>query len=179
MTATVTAHARETKPSTGEFLDYYRRYVSLVPDGDVISTLAGQMKETQALLRGMPASKGSYRYAPGKWSVNEMLGHMIDSERIFGIRALRFARNDPTPLPGFEQDDYVRGASFDACALRDLAAELESVRVSTIFFYKHLDEEAWMRRGTANGALVTVRALAYITAGHELHHRRMLRERYL
>lgn len=179
MTATVTAHARDTKPGADEFLDYYSRYISLVANGDVVSTLAGQMKETQALLRGMAASKGTYRYGPDKWSVNEMLGHMIDAERIFGARALRFARNDPTPLPGFEQDDYVRGANFDACALRDLAAELESVRVSTIFFYKHLDEEAWLRRGTANGASVTVRALAYITAGHELHHRKMLRERYL
>ena len=179
MTATATSRARESKPGADEFLDYYSRYISLVANGDVVSSLAAQMKETQALLRGMPASKSTYRYGPDKWSVNEMLGHMIDAERIFGARALRFARNDPTPLPGFEQDDYVRGASFDACALRDLAAELESVRVSTIFFYKHLDEEAWFRRGTANGASVTVRALAYITAGHELHHRRILRERYL
>lgn len=179
MTGTATAHAREIKPAPGEFLEYYTRYISLVPKGDVVSTLAAQMKETQALLRGLPASKGTYRYGADKWSVNEMLGHMIDAERIFGARALRFARNDPTPVPGFEQDDYVRGAAFDACALRDLAAELESVRVSTIFFYKHLAEEAWMRQGTANGAPVSVRALAYITAGHELHHRRILRERYL
>ncbi|HEV7838878.1 MAG TPA: DinB family protein [Gemmatimonadaceae bacterium] len=179
MTATVTAQARETKPGADEFLDYYARYISLVPNGDVVSTLAAQMKETQAVLRGMPASKATYRYAPGKWSLNEMLGHMIDAERIFSVRALRFARNDPTPLPGFEQDDYVRGASFDAYALRDLAAELESVRVSTIFFYKHLEEDAWLRRGTASGATVTVRALAYITAGHELHHRQILRERYV
>ncbi|HUQ98249.1 MAG TPA: DinB family protein [Gemmatimonadaceae bacterium] len=179
MTATVIAHARETKPGSDEFLEYYARYISLVADGDVVSALAAQMKETQALLRGMPASKGTYRYGPDKWSVNQMLGHMIDAERIFGSRALRFARNDPTPVPGFEQDDYVRGADFDACALRDLAAELESVRVSTIFFYKHLTEEAWLRRGIANGASVSVRALAYITAGHELHHRSILRERYL
>jgi uncharacterized damage-inducible protein DinB len=179
MTATATPRARETKPGADEFLEFYNRYISRVAAGDVVSTLASQMKETQALLRGLPPSKGTFRYGPDKWSINEVVGHMIDAERIFGSRALRFARNDPTPLPGFEQDDYVRGADFDACALRDLAAELESVRVSTIFFYKHLQEEAWMRRGSANGAVVSVRALAYITAGHELHHRGVLREKYL
>jgi hypothetical protein len=111
--------------------------------------------------------------------VNELIGHIIDSERIFAGRAMRFARNDPAPLPGFEQDDYVRNATFDAYPLADLAAELEAVRQSTIFLFRHMDEQAWTRRGVANNAEVSVRALAYIIAGHELHHRQVLRTRYL
>jgi hypothetical protein len=105
--------AKTMKPGKDEFLPYYGRYIDLVGSGDVLSTLTKQMAETQALLCSLPASVSTYRYAPGKWSVNEMIGHLIDSERIFCARALRFARNDPTPLPGFEQDDYVRKSSFD------------------------------------------------------------------
>jgi hypothetical protein len=171
--------ASATKPDKSEYLPYYERYISLVPEGDVVSTLAGQIGETLALLRGLPASVSTYRYAPDKWSVNELVGHLIDSERIFAGRALRFARNDSAPLPGFEQDDYVRNATFDAYPLSELASEFEAVRQSTLYLFKHLDEEAWTRRGIANNAEVSVRALAYITAGHELHHRNVLRSRYL
>jgi len=137
------------------------------------------MSETQALLHGLPASVATYRYAPEKWSVNEVIGHLIDSERIFGARALRFARNDPAPLPGFEQDDYVRNSTFDAYPLSELASELEIVRQSTIFLFRHIDEQAWTRRGVATDAEGSVRAVAYIIAGHELHHREVLRSRYL
>jgi hypothetical protein len=168
-----------SKPAKGEFLPYYGKYIDLVGSGDVLSTLSRQMAETQALLRGLPASVSTYRYAPGKWSVNEVVGHIIDSERIFAARALRFARGDTTPLPGFEQDDYVRNSSFDSFPLGELASELKCVRESTVLLFKHLEEDAWMRRGIANGAEVTVRALAYIIAGHELHHRKMLQARYL
>ena len=167
------------KPEAGEFLPYYGRYIGLVGPGDVLSTLATQMSDTQALLRSLPASVGKYRYAPDKWSVNEMIGHVIDAERIFTARAVRFARADPTPLPSFEQDDYVRNATFDEFPLAELASELESLRRSTVLFFSHLSEEAWMRRGAASGAEVTVRALAYIIAGHELHHREILQTRYL
>ena len=111
--------------------------------------------------------------------MNEVIGHIIDSERIFAARALRFARNDATPLPGFEQDDYVRNSKFDVYPVAELASELDSVRRATVFLFKHLEEPAWMRRGIANNAEVSVRALAYIIAGHELHHREMLRTRYL
>ncbi|MFN2635631.1 MAG: DinB family protein [Gemmatimonadaceae bacterium] len=171
--------ARPGKPNASEFLPYYARYIDLVSDGDVLSTLTTQMKETQTFLRGLPASLSTHRYAPGKWSLNEMLGHIIDAERIFAGRALRFARNDAQPLPGFEQDDYVRNSSFDSYPLLELASELDAVRRSTIFLFQHLDDEAWMRRGIASGAEVSVRALAYIIAGHELHHRQILRERYV
>ena len=167
------------KPEKDEFLPYYARYIDLVGSGDVLSTLTRQMAETQALLRSLPSSVSTYRYAPGKWSVNEVIGHIIDSERIFASRAQRFARNDATPLPGFEQDDYVRNATFDSYPLVELASELASLRESTVFLFRHLSDDAWMRRGIANGAEVSVRALAYIIAGHELHHREMLQARYL
>lgn len=171
--------ASTTRPEKDEFLPYYGKYIDLVESGDVLSTLTRQMAETQALLRGLPASVSTYRYAPGKWSVNEMIGHLIDSERIFAARALRFARNDATPVPGFEQDDYVRNSNFDGYPLTELASELASVRESTVFLFMHLSDDAWKRRGIANGAEVSVTALAYIIAGHELHHRGMLRTRYL
>jgi hypothetical protein len=171
--------ARESKPSAGEFLPYYERYIALVPAGDVLATLEAQMSDTQALLRGLPASTSTYRYAPDKWSVNEVIGHVIDAERIFAARALRFSRNDTTPLPSFEQDDYVRNSNANTYPLAELAAELDTVRRSTVFLFKHLDEPAWLRRGIASNAEVTVRALAFIIAGHELHHREILHTRYL
>lgn len=167
------------KPEQSEFLPYYARYTDLVGAGDIVGTLAAQMKETQALLRGLPGSIGHHRYAPGKWSVSEMIGHVIDAERIFSVRALRFARGDTQPLPGFEQDDYATNSAFDDYPLAELASELDAVRQSTIFLYKHFDEAAWMRRGIASGAEVSVRALAHIIAGHELHHRQILQTRYL
>ena len=173
------ATASATKPAKSEFLPYYERYIALVPEGDVVATLSTQIGETLALLRGLPTSVSTYRYAPDKWSVNEVVGHMIDSERIFAIRALRFARNDPAPLPGFEQDDYVRNSTFDSYPLSELASELEAVRQATVFLFKHMDEQPWRRRGIANNAEVSVRALAYIIAGHELHHREILTSRYL
>lgn len=171
--------SRAQKPEESEYLPYYGRYIALVSAGDVITTLESQMRDSQALLAGIPPRLATHRYAAGKWSVNETLGHLIDCERIFAGRALRFARGDTSPLPGFEQDDYVRNASFDEYPLADLAAELEAVRRSTLFLFRHLSEEAWMRRGIANNAEVTVRALAYIIAGHELHHREILRARYM
>jgi len=168
-----------SRPEETEYLPYYERYVSLVPGDNILEVLGNQLDETLALLRSVPETRAGFRYAEGKWSVKELVGHMIDTERIFAYRALRFARNDRTPLPGYEQDDYIRNASFDACTLADLAAEFESVRRSTLFLFKHLDTDAWMRKGLASEAEVSVRALAYIIAGHELHHREILRDRYL
>ncbi|HLL71388.1 MAG TPA: DinB family protein [Pyrinomonadaceae bacterium] len=167
------------RPVEGEYVPYFDRYVSLVADGDIIASLGAQLEETLALLSGIPESRAGFRYAPDKWSMKELVGHMIDSERIFAYRALRFARNDQTPLPGYEQDDYIRNGSFDSCSLADLAAEFESVRRSTLYLFKHLDREAWTRRGSANDSEASVRALAYIIAGHELHHREVLRTRYV
>jgi uncharacterized damage-inducible protein DinB len=167
------------KPDITEYLPYYGKYVSLVPDGDILTVLGKQIEETADLLNSIPESRGSFRYASGKWSIKELVGHLIDCERIFAYRAMRFARNDKTPLPGFEQDDYVRNASFDNCPLTDLTSEFKSVRQSTVLLFKHLDPNAWMRRGLANDSEASVRALAHIIAGHELHHREILRTRYL
>lgn len=179
MTTADTITAGATRPAKSEFLPFYERYIARVPEGDVVATLTTQIGETLELLRSLPASVSTYRYAPDKWSVNQLVGHVIDSERLFAGRALRFARNDPTPLPGFEQDDYARNSTFDAYPLSELASELEAVRQSTIFLFRHMDEEAWTRRGVASNGEVSVRALAYIIAGHELHHREILTSHYL
>lgn len=166
------------RPGQDEYLPYYSTYLSLVGDGDIIGILESQIKQTALLLRAIPDSRGTYRYADGKWSINEVLGHLIDTERIFSNRALRFARGDSTPIPGFEQDDYVRAAEFDKYPLSELISEFEGVRGDTCALYRHMSEEAISRRGRANNAEVSVRALAYITAGHELHHRRVIEEKY-
>jgi hypothetical protein len=167
------------RPSETEYQPYFGRYIALVPEGDIVATLVSQNLSTLALLRSLPEPKGAFRYAPGKWSIREVVGHMSDAERIFADRALRFARNDATPLPGFEEGDYIRNGSFDDYRLADLADEFESVRRSTVFLLRHMTVEASARRGKANNAEVSVRALAYITAGHELHHMNVLRTRYL
>ena len=168
-----------TRPDETEYVPYYGRYVSLVPDGDIVGVLSGQINETLALLRSIPEERAGFRYGPDKWSIKELVGHLIDSERIFSYRALRFARDDKTELPGYEQDDYIRGGSFDDQKLEDLAAEFASVRQATVLLFKHLNEDAWTRKGSANESEVSVRALAHIIAGHELHHRKVLRDKYL
>jgi uncharacterized damage-inducible protein DinB len=167
------------RPDTNEYAPYYQKYVSLVPAGDIIETLQSQSTDTLSLLRSVSEERASSRYEPGKWSVKEVVGHIIDSERIFSYRALRFARDDRTPLPGYEQDDYARTGNFDARTLADLATDFESARASTIALLRSFDGDAWQRRGAANDNEVSVRALAHIIAGHELHHVGILRERYL
>lgn len=172
-------NASINRPEATEYVPYYERYISLVPEGDVLMALEQQLETTLSLLRGISEAQADSRYAPGKWSIKELVGHLIDAERIFAYRALRFARNDGTPLPGFEQDDYIRNATFGNCRLADLASELEHLRRSNLYLFRHLDEEAWQRRGIANDGEISVRALAYSMAGHELHHMEILRTRYL
>jgi len=166
-------------PEEREYNPYYQRYVSLVPQGDIVQTLESQWNQTRALLASIPEERGTYRYEPGKWSIKEVLGHLIDAERIFSYRALRIARGDATPLPGFEQDDYVRTGHFDSLSLSSLIEELSAVRRATVLMLRHLQPEAWTRMGTASTYPVSVRAIAWIIAGHELHHRAVLKERYL
>jgi hypothetical protein len=165
-------------PEATEHLAYYSRYTSLVPGRDLVLTLEKQINETIPSLRSISAERSLHRYAPGKWSIKEVLGHLTDAERIFSYRALRFARNDPKPTAGFDQDPYVEAAGFDAYPWSDLVDEFEHVRRSTILLFRGLTPEAAMRSGTASDAPVTVRALGYIIAGHELHHIAILRERY-
>jgi hypothetical protein len=167
------------RPDPTEYAAYYEKYVSLVPHGEILTTLEQQLDDTLSLLRGITESQSAFRYAPDKWSIKELVGHIIDTERIFSYRALRFARNDETPLPGFDQDVFNANASFDDYPLVELVSEFEHVRRSTIFLFKHLDKEAWSRRGIASDNEVSVRALAFIIAGHELHHLKILQTRYL
>jgi hypothetical protein len=174
-----TSQATLIRPNSNEYAPYYEKYVSLVAPGDITATLNQQLGSTLDLLRSIDESRAGERYAPGKWSIKELVGHLIDTERIFSYRVLRFARNDKTPLSGFEQDDYVREANFDDQLLSDLAAEFEYVRRSNIQLFKSLSEDAWSRRGTANDVEVSVRALAFIMAGHEAHHVQILKTRYL
>jgi hypothetical protein len=168
-----------SKPDESEHAPYYGRYVSLVPDGDILGTLAGQIGVTLVELRKITGENSLRRYEPGKWSVREVVGHMIDTERIFAYRALRFARNDRTNLPGFEQDDYIPAANFDQRPWEDLLDEFYAVRRSNLAFFRGLAEEAWMRRGVANNNEMSVRAAAYIIAGHERHHLGVIRDKYL
>ena len=167
------------RPDASEYLQYYGKYVDRVPDGDLLQTLRAQLDETLALVRGLPEEQGGHRYAPGKWSIREVVGHVIDAERIFAYRALRIARGDTTPLPGFDENAYAAASEADARTLAGLADELEHVRLSNIAMLRGLSDEALARRGTASDAPVSARALAWIIAGHELHHRGLLRERYL
>lgn len=167
------------RPARDEYAPYFGGYIGEVPPGDVLEILEQQMAETQDLLRGLPTSRAMHRYAPGKWSIKEVVGHLSDTERIFAYRALCFSRSERAPLPGFEEDDYVAAAGFDARSLAELARELETVRAATLTLFRGLSDEALLRRGTANGKEFTVRAIAYIVAGHERHHVRVLRERYL
>ncbi len=168
-----------SRPQAGEYAPYYDRYISLIPGNDVLSALDEQRRHTLLLLSGRTDADGNLRYAPEKWSVKEVLGHINDTERVFAYRALRIARNDQTPIEGFEQDDYVKFGPFANRSLEDLVEDYIGVRRATMSLFRNLDDSAWTRRGTANKNEVTVRALAYIIAGHELHHRRILEEKYL
>src|ERR1700759_3770018 len=167
------------RPSENEYAAYYGKYIALVEGGDIVETLERQSVDTLALLRGIKAERESFRYEPGKWSIKEVVGHLIDAERIFAYRALVIARGEQKPLPGMEQDEYMAHADFDSRTLADLAEEFEHVRRSNVLMFRNLDGEAWSRRRTARDNEVSVPPLAYITAGHEAPHVRILRERYL
>jgi hypothetical protein len=167
-----------SRPAPGDFAPYAEQYVVLVSGDDILGALGNQLKQTTTLFSGRSERDGNFRYAPGKWTVKDVVGHVADTERIFAYRAMRFARGDQTPLSGFEQDDYVRGARFSERKLADVVEEYCDVRRANLDLFRSLDDEAWRRRGVANNSSVTVLALAYIIAGHELHHRKILEERY-
>jgi len=167
------------RPEPGEYAPYYEKYISQITGNDILTTLYEQRRQMLLLLSGRSESDGEIRYALEKWSVKEVLGHICDTERVFAYRALRIARNDATPLAGFDENEYVKNAAFARQPLADLIEDFIAVRRATISLFRGFDEAAWIRRGTANNNPVSVRALAYIIAGHELHHRRMLEEKYL
>lgn len=167
-----------SRPEPGEYAPYYDRYISLISGTDILGTLDAQRRQTLILLSGRDEADGEIRYAPEKWSAKEVLGHVCDSERIFSYRMLRISRGDRTPIEGFEQDDYVRNGPFAKIALAEVIEDYIAVRRATLTLLRNLDEQAWTRVGIANKNEVSVRALAYIIAGHELHHRRILEEKY-
>jgi uncharacterized damage-inducible protein DinB len=166
------------RPAPGEYAPYYDRYISLIAGTDILGTLDAQRRQMVLLLSGRDESDGDFRYAPDKWNAKEVLGHVCDTERIFAYRALRIARGDETPMAGFEQDDYVKNGPFANAPMAEMVEDYIAVRRATLTLLRNLDEPAWTRRGTANNNAVSVRALAYTIAGHEVHHRRILEEKY-
>ncbi len=167
-------------PKQGEYADYYSVYINQIPDGNsIIKVLEDGREKMQSLIRSIPKEKGSFSYAAGKWSIKEVLGHIADVERVMAYRAMCIARGEKKPLPGFEQDDYVASADFNSRPLSGFAEELLHLRNGNIALFQSLNDEALMRWGMASNHDVTVRAFMFIIAGHEIHHMRILRERYL
>jgi len=167
------------RPEKTEYNEYYDRYVSLVDETEIVSAFENQLSEMSELFNSISEEKSATSYAEGKWTIKDVIGHLVDGERIFGYRALRISRGDETPIEGFEQDGYVENASFNDYKFSDLVDEFNLVRRASILFFKHLKETDWTRTGTASDSPVSVRALAYTMVGHVRHHANILRERYL
>jgi uncharacterized damage-inducible protein DinB len=167
------------RPDAADAASYYFVYIDQVPEGDVLDVLARGVDETRRTLAGLRLEQESFRYAPGKWTIREVVGHMLDAERVFGYRAFHMARGDAAPLPGMEQEDYAATCGATHRPLADMLDELQDVRAGHLRLFRSFDEEAWERTGVASTNPFRVRALAFIVAGHEIHHRRILRERYL
>lgn len=168
------------KPAEGEYAPYTIMYIGLLPDdGLVLKHLEDNLKATTDFILSLTEGKLAYRYASGKWTVKEILLHLADDERIYSYRALRFARNDKTELPGFEQDDYALFSGANERSIEDILKEFTTVRRATISLFEGFDNDALMRTGVADGKVMSVRAAAYHIAGHELRHLNIIKERYL
>jgi uncharacterized damage-inducible protein DinB len=164
---------------TTEYAPYYSTYVDLVPEGNMIDILTQQIDETSVILKDVTDQQAHFRYGVGKWSIKEVIGHIADTERIMGYRLLSIARGETAELPGYNDNEYVENAMFNERSLKDLLENLKVIRQSTIQLIKSLPKEAYLRKGKANGSEVTVRALIFIIAGHELHHRNLIKVRYM
>ncbi len=169
---------RIPRPEAHEYAPYYARYLEQVPEGDLPGLLEAQLADLDARLAPLGDTAALRRYAPGKWSLKEVVGHLADAERIWAYRLLRIARGDATPLPGFEEDDYVRAAEFDRLPLIDLLAEFRAVRIASLALLRHLEPRAFAHRGSANGQPVSAAAVAHLLYGHAAHHLEVLRTRY-
>ncbi len=167
------------RPLSSEYAPYYEGYVSAVPGTDVISVLREERDLTLALLESVPEAKVDYRYAPGKWTMRQVFGHVVDMEWVFAVRALHFARGVAAPMPGVDQDDVMKVANFEAQTWASLLEQFRHLRSANIILFESFDEAAWSRVGIASGFSVTPLALAYIVAGHQRHHLGVIRERYL
>lgn len=166
------------RPAETEYAPFYAGYVSKVPSGDVLELLENQKSQLLTLAASVPTERETFRYAPGKWTIREVFGHLGDAERVFGYRAFCISRGDRTSLPGFDEQEYVAASGFNSRELSSLAHELTLLRESNLLLLRHLDPEKWRRTGVANGTLISVRALAFIMAGHVNHHFGVLRDRY-
>jgi DinB superfamily len=164
------------RPNPDEYLPYYEQYISLVPENDILAVLQKSLCPL-FFLTGVPESEATIRHPPYTWTIKQVVGHLTDSERVFGYRALRIARGDTTPLPGFDENTYAKAGGHDQVHLSALVIEYEALRRSHIMFFENLPQEAWLRRGVANNAEVSVHALAYILIGHERHHGAIIRKR--
>jgi len=167
------------KPETSEYNPYYEKYISLIDEGEFMKALEQQPSELRSLLGDLPEEKGKYAYADGKWSIKEVLSHLIDGERIFGYRVLRISRGDETPIEGFEQDGYIENSHANERTFDDLLTELSFQREANLRMLKNLRDDGWKRRGTASENPVSVRALGFIMAGHIRHHMNILKAQYL
>jgi hypothetical protein len=166
------------RPSAGEHAEYYRRYIDLVPDGDIVETLGSQLGETLALLQAVPEDRETFRYADDKWTIREIVGHLIDTERVFAYRALHIARAENADIPGMEQDEWASNSNAGKRPLYDLASEWGAIRRANVHFFATVGPDAGERRGKASGFDFSVRSFPWIIAGHELWHRRRLIEDY-
>jgi hypothetical protein len=164
-------------PGTDEYAPPYANYVKLATEGDIVTALSTQLDEALALLRGLSETIANTRHAPYAWSIKQVIGHLTDAERVFSYRALRFARSDATPLPSFEENQYVANANFEASPLSELLNEFEYLRRADVSFFKQLKPEAWSRSGVASNNPITVRAIAYVILGHTRHHLNIVRNR--
>jgi len=167
------------RPASTEHAEYFGNYISQVPDGDLVQTLERHGKEFAEFLKGLPESRGDFSYGPGKWTIKEVIGHISDGERVFAYRAMRIARGDTIPLPGFDENAWVPLSGAKDRTLSDLIGEFQAVRAASLTLFRSLTPEAIARRGTASNREITVRAIAWIVAGHAMHHQKILRERYL
>lgn len=167
------------RPEKNEYAEYYERYISLVEENDIVAVLENQQTELLEFFKKLDEENSLFAYAEGKWSIKEVIGHLTDGERIFAYRALRISRADQTPIEGFEQDGYIENSDFNNTPLSDLTDELLLNRQANVIFFKNLTDEAWLRTGTASDNPVSVRALAFMMAGHIRHHLNILNERYL
>lgn len=172
------SRASSSRPGADEHAPFYASYVALVPDGDVTRTLAGQGEGFVRLLKDIGDGKAAFAYAAGKWTIKEVVLHVTDAERIFAYRVLRMARGDATPLASFDENAFAPMSGANDRPLDTLLGEFAAVRGATLVLLRGIPEEAWVRRGVASGKDVSVRALAWIAAGHAMHHERILRERY-
>jgi len=168
------------RPERHEYSDFQAKYVALVPEeGDLSDIFREQSDKMYAFLEELSEEQGNYRYAPEKWSIKQMLGHLTDNDRIMSYRLLRIARGDSTPLTGYEENDLVAGGDFDRFSLKELIEHYRLVRESTLALVASLPEEAWTRMGTASNSPISARAQTCVLIGHELHHLNILHERYL